>query len=150
MSEVRKTAIVPYPAAHLYHLVNEVEAYPQFLPWCANSKIVSRTPTEMWATITMQKGQLRKAFTTRNRLDPDKRISLRLVDGPFRRLEGEWRFDAIDDHTCRVSLDLEFEFSGPLLKLLIGPLFDQIAHSLVDAFCRRAAQVHKAAAAQSR
>ncbi len=145
MSEVHKSAVVPYSAAQLYHLVNDIEAYPQFLPWCASSKIVSRTPHEMWATISMQKGQLRKSFTTRNHLYPEHRIQLRLVDGPFRKLEGEWRFDACDEKSCRVNLDLEFDFSGPLLKLLIGPFFDQIAHSLVDAFCRRAAQVHNPA-----
>jgi ribosome-associated toxin RatA of RatAB toxin-antitoxin module len=142
MPSVKRSALVPYSAARMYALVNDIESYPRFLPWCRTTRIISRTEDEVRATIEMQKGALRKSFTTLNRLQPDKMMEVRLVEGPFRRLEGFWRFDALRPDACKVSLDLEFEFAGPVVSRVVGPVFHQIANSLVDAFCRRAVDVY--------
>ena len=142
MASVHKHAIVPYSAPEMYALVNDIEAYPQFLPWCRSTKILSRKPDEIRATIQIQKGPLQKAFTTSNRLHQDKMIDIRLVDGPFKRLDGYWRFDTLSEKACRVSLDMNFEFASGLMSMAVGPVFHQIANSLVDAFCQRAVTVY--------
>ncbi|PWV60488.1 polyketide cyclase/dehydrase/lipid transport protein [Plasticicumulans acidivorans] len=90
----------------------------------------------------MAKGAINKSFSTCNRMQPNKMIEMRLVDGPFRRLEGFWRFESLGEGACKISLDLEFEFSNSLLKIAIGPIFNQIANSLVDAFCKRAVDLY--------
>lgn len=143
MPAVNRHALVPYTPAEMFGLVDDVEAYPDFLPWCREARVLVRTEDEVRATIELAKGAVRKAFTTHNRLQKDKMIEMRLVEGPFRHLDGFWRFDALDGGgSCRVSLDLEFEFSSKVLAIAIGPVFNQIANSLVDAFARRAREVY--------
>ena len=142
MATVNKSALVPHAAAQMYALVDDVESYENFLPWCGASRVHSRSTDEVRATIEIAKGGLRKSFTTRNRLQPPELIRIELVDGPFRKLEGAWRFQALDEAACKVLLDLEYEFSNRLLKLAVGPVFGQIANTMVDAFCRRADQVY--------
>ena len=142
MTTVRKSALVSYSAAQMFELVDQIELYPEFLPWCRSATVLRRTEQEVEATIVMAKGAVNKAFTTRNRRYPHERIDLFLVNGPFRRLEGAWHFQALDEHACKVSLDLEFEFSNRLLKLAVGPVFHHIADTLVDSFCRRATQCY--------
>jgi ribosome-associated toxin RatA of RatAB toxin-antitoxin module len=122
----------------MYRLVDDVEAYPQFLPWCAGARVIQRQADEVHASIDIAHGAIRKTFATRNRLQPDKMIEMRLVEGPFKHLHGFWRFDALGEDGCKVSLDLEYEFSSKLLGLAIGPVFSQIANTLVDSFCQRA------------
>ncbi len=142
MATVRKSALVPHSAAQMFRLVNEVENYPQFLPWCSKTTVHHRDEDKVQATIEMHKGPLRKSFTTLNRLQRNKMMEIRLVEGPFRRLEGFWRFESLRDDACKVSLDLDFEFSGPLMSKLVGPVFHQIANTLVESFCQRAGQVY--------
>ncbi|MGF1526483.1 MAG: type II toxin-antitoxin system RatA family toxin [Candidatus Competibacterales bacterium] len=142
MSSVHKKAIVPYTPAQMYKLVNDVEAYPQFLPWCSGARVISRTTQEVWATVDINKGGVKKSFTTRNRLEPHRRINLRLVDGPFDRLEGAWHFIPQQGDGCQVELAMEFEFSSSMLRLVVGPVFQHIASTMVDAFCRRAAALY--------
>lgn len=142
MPTVSKNALVPYAASEMYALVNDIEAYPRFLPWCRSTRILSRNDDEIRATIELAKGKVRKSFTTCNRLQPSKMIEIRLVEGPFKRLEGFWRFQPLRDGACKVSLDMDFEFANTLLRLAIGPVFSQIANSLVDAFCKRAVEVY--------
>ena len=131
-----------YSAAQMFELVDRIELYPQFLPWCRSTAVLQRTEEEIKATIVMAKGAVNKSFTTRNRRYPNERIDLSLVDGPFRRLEGSWLFQALDEQACKVSLELEFEFSNRLLKLAVGPVFHAIADTLVDSFQRRAVELY--------
>jgi|SRR3972149_7336432 len=142
MSLISKNALVPYTAAEMYSLVDDIAAYPSFLPWCKDAKVLSRNEDEVSATIEMAKSGVHKSFTTFNRLQHNKMIEMRLLEGPFHHLEGFWRFDALDDRGCKVSLDLEFEFSNKIIRLTVGPVFDQVANTLVDAFCGRAIEVY--------
>ena len=142
MKTIRKQALVPYTPAEVYALVNDVAAYPQFLPWCGGSEVLYADADEMRARIDIQRGALRRSFATRNRIQRDKMIEVRLLEGPFRHLEGYWRFDALGDDGCRISFDLQFEFANRLVDATLGPVFQQIARSLVDAFCKRAEQVY--------
>ncbi|HFD92165.1 MAG TPA: type II toxin-antitoxin system RatA family toxin [Gammaproteobacteria bacterium] len=142
MPVVSKSAIVPHTAAQMYELVDDIPAYPQFLPWCKGTRVWHRDEDEVKASIELARGGIQKTFTTLNRLQKDKMIEMRLVEGPFRRLEGFWRFDALDETSCKVSLDMEYEFSSTLLKLSIGPVFNQITNTLLDAFIKRAKEVY--------
>jgi len=141
-TSVHKSVLVPYSADEMYALVADLESYPQFLPWCSDARILSQDADRVEAMIEMSKGGIRKSFTTRNRLQPGKMIEMRLREGPFRRLEGYWRFDPLGDDGSKVSLDLEFEFATRMLELVIGPVFNQIVESLVDAFHQRAVAVY--------
>jgi ribosome-associated toxin RatA of RatAB toxin-antitoxin module len=142
MPSVKRSALVPFSAAQMYALVNEIESYPQFLPWCRSTHILHRNDDEVRATIEMQKGALHKSFTTINRLQPGKMMEVSLVEGPFRKLDGFWRFEALRADASKVSLDLDFELAGPVVSRVVGPIFHQIANSLVDAFCKRAVEVY--------
>jgi ribosome-associated toxin RatA of RatAB toxin-antitoxin module len=126
----------------MFALVNDIEAYPQFLPWCRSARVHSRDEDEVRATLELARGAIQKSFTTCNRLQKDKMIEVRLVEGPFQRLEGFWRFDALREDASKVSLDLEFEFSSRLVGFALGPVFNQIANTLVDSFKVRAVQVY--------
>ncbi len=142
MPTINKSALVPHSAAKMYALVNDIEAYQDFLPWCGSSTVLSHGEDEIRASIDIAHGSLHKSFTTRNRLQPGKMIEMRLEKGPFRHLEGFWRFDELDENACKVRLDLDFEFSNRLVGMAMGPIFNQIANSLVDAFVKRAEQVY--------
>jgi ribosome-associated toxin RatA of RatAB toxin-antitoxin module len=126
----------------MYQLVADVESYPRFLPWCGSSHSRSLTQDEVEASIEIVRGHLRKKFTTRNRMIKDRGIHMRLLKGPFRYLEGQWRFEPLGNAGCKVSLDMDFQFSNALMRALIGPAFSEIANSLVDSFCRRAVEVY--------
>lgn len=142
MATVKKSALVLYSAAEMYNLVNDIESYPQFLPWCRSSSVVLCGEDELRATIEMAKGAVHKTFTTSNRMQKHKMIDIRLLEGPFQRLEGYWRFEPLRADACKVSLDMEFEFSSALLRKVVEPVFKQIANSLVDAFCKRAVDLY--------
>lgn len=142
MTTINKSALVPYSSAQMFDLVDNIEAYPEFLPWCRSTRVISRDEDLVRATIELSKGGVDKAFTTANRNQKNKMIEIRLVDGPFKRLDGFWRFDPLGDEGCKISLDLEFEFSSRMLGMVVGPVFSQIANSLVDAFQKRAKDVY--------
>ncbi|MBB71026.1 MAG: ubiquinone-binding protein [Legionellales bacterium] len=139
---INRKAVVPYTAQQMYNLVNDIPSYPEFLPWCESSEILSATDDEIRATLVLSKGGLQKAFTTCNRLQKDKMIEVRLVSGPFHHLEGFWRFENIDGGGSKVSLDMEFEFSNRILSMMLGPIFNQIANSFVEVFSERAKVVY--------
>lgn len=141
MPIIHRTALVAYSASQMFGLVNAIEDYPQFLPWCKTSKILSANEDEIRANLLLAKGGLEKSFTTCNRLQKDKMIEIRLLDGPFRHLEGFWQFDAVEN-SCQITLNLEFEFAGKLLSMAFGPFFNQAANSLVEAFTKRATQIY--------
>lgn len=137
-----KSALVSYDAGEMFDIVNDIESYPQFLPWCGSAEVSFRSEDEVQASIEISHSGIHKTFTTRNRLQKDKMIEVRLVDGPFKQLEGFWQFKNLGNQGCKVSLDLEYEFSSKMLAMVVGPVFNQIATSLVDAFCKRADQIH--------
>lgn len=133
---------MPYSPAEMFALVDEIEAYPEFLPGCRGTRVLSRSADEVRATIELSKGGVEKAFTTCNRSQQNKMIEVRLVEGPFKHLNGFWRFDPLGESGCKVSFDLEFEFASRVLSMVVGPVFSQIANSLVDSFLKRAEQVY--------
>jgi len=139
---INKTALIPYSAAKMYDLVADVDSYQHFLPWCGGSKILSQTDDEVQGQVRIQHMGMDKTFTTLNRMQKNKMIEMKLIDGPFKQLQGFWRFDSLDENACKISLDLEFEFSNKIMSLAFGPIFSQIANSMVDAFCKRAIAVY--------
>lgn len=142
MRKVQRSALVPYPAEEMFALVDEVEAYPRFLPWCRNARVESRQGEVLRASLELSRGGLHKWFTTENRREPGRRIDIRLVEGPFRRLEGHWRFEPLGAEGSKVSLDMEFEFASRMLDVMFGPVFHQICNSLLEAFVREAHARH--------
>jgi ribosome-associated toxin RatA of RatAB toxin-antitoxin module len=142
VTTITRSVLLPYSAAEMYALVNDVEAYPQFLPWCRAAQVLSRDEDMVQARIELALRGIHKAFTTCNRLQKNKMIEVRLLEGPFRHLEGYWRFDALSEDSCKILLDMEFEFATWLLDRALGSIFGQIVTTLVDAFRRRAVQVY--------
>ena len=138
MREVKRSALVNKPPAEVFALINDIESYPQFLPWCTHAQIDTRSERESVATIGVRQRSLHGQFTTRNSLDPVRRVHMQLVSGPFRTLEGEWLLTPIDGGGCRVELTMRFAFSNRLTGLLFEPLFAETLGSLVDAFVARA------------
>lgn len=143
MSHIKRSALVHYSPAEMYALVNDVAAYPKFLPWCKSSKVISQSDTEMKASVEIAKGALNRTFTTKNTLQKNSRIEIALVDGPFKTLHGAWTFHPLKhDEACKIELDLVFQFDSGLVSIAARPVFTQIANSLVDAFSKRAVEVY--------
>lgn len=128
---------MPYAAARMYALVDDIEAYPKFLPWCPRAEVLAAAGREKTARLTLARGGLRTSFTTRNALEPGRRIDMRLLDGPFRRLHGVWTFADIP-HGSRVALDMEFEVKGSLRLIALPAVFAEICNRLVNAFVAEA------------
>ena len=137
MREVKRSALVNQSPARLFALINDIDSYPQFLPWCTHARVDSRTEQELVATIGVRQGALQGEFTTRNTLDPDRSVQMRLVTGPFRTLEGEWLLTPVADG-CRVELTMRFAFRNAVTGLLFEAKFAETVGSLVDAFVARA------------
>jgi ribosome-associated toxin RatA of RatAB toxin-antitoxin module len=122
----------------MFSLINDIERYPEFVPWCTAARIDSRKDHEVVATLNIKRGPLKAEFTTRNLLEPDRRVLMQFVSGPFRVLEGLWTLTPLGDLGCRVELEMRFEFANRLTGTLFEPLFEDTAGSLVDAFVKRA------------
>lgn len=137
MTIVKQSRVVPYTCEQMFTLVTSVEEYSEFLPYCAESLVRHRDEDEIQATLVISAAGMTKSFTTRNRHQINKMIEIRLVDGPFSHLEGFWRFDE-EPEGCRMSFDLEFEFAGRMLSMMLGPVFEQVTDKMIDAFCKRA------------
>lgn len=142
MNTLKRSAIVAYSARQMFELVDNIEEYPRFLPWCHSSKIISRTNTEVIAELEVAWKGVHKSFSTRNRLCPYDKIEIDLVNGPLQHLEGIWAFQPLEDHASKVMLDLEFAFAGSFIDMLFQPVFQHIASTLVDAFCKRAVDLY--------
>ena len=142
MRSIERHAIVPFAPAAMYELVADIEHYPDFLPWCEAARIVSRSDDEVVAGLTIGLGALRTSFTTANKLDGPQALIMTLVDGPFSSLEGRWRFDALGESGCKVSLDMEFEFASTTQDLLFGRIFESLCNDLIDAFTLRARSLY--------
>ena len=145
MAQINRSALVPYSAAQMYQLVDGISLYPQFLPWCRTAVEHQRDADQVKASLEIAKGAVNKKFTTLNRLQHNKTIEMRLIDGPFQHLHGFWRFDELKAGACKVSLDLNFDFSNKIMSLLVGPVFNQVANTLVDSFVERARKVYGSA-----
>jgi ribosome-associated toxin RatA of RatAB toxin-antitoxin module len=138
MREVKRSALIAESPARMYGLVNDIERYPEFVPWCTAARVVSRKEGEVVATLAIKRGPLHSEFTTRNLLEPDKRVLMQFVSGPFRVLEGLWTFTPLGELGCRVELEMRFEFANRVAATIFEPLFENTAASLVDAFVKRA------------
>lgn len=141
MTNVKQARTMPYTPEQLFNMVDDIERYHEFLPYFNSSQVNFRNEDEVEATLTVTMAGFNKSFTTRNRLQRNKMIELRLVDGPFSHLEGFWRFDEVPAG-CHVSFDLEFDFAGSWLSSLMGPMFEQVAQSMIDSFAKRAEELY--------
>jgi ribosome-associated toxin RatA of RatAB toxin-antitoxin module len=143
MALVEKSVLVPYSAAAMFALVDDIERYPEFLPWCASSQVHRESSSVLEATLEIRYLGIRQSFTTRNTLTTGERIDMALKDGPFSELAGSWHFTALREDACKVELKLAYRFSSNVLESLIGPVFATIAASLVDSFTRRAQTLYR-------
>lgn len=142
MAIIQRSAIVPHTAEEMYQLVNDIEDYPVFIPWCHATEVHSKDEDEIRATLHFEGGGFSKSFTTCNRLQKNKMIEMRLINGPFKHLEGFWRFEHQGNGECLVRLDLEFELANKILGIAFGTVFNQVANTLVDAFSKRAEEIY--------
>lgn len=142
MTTVDKSALVIYSAEEMYALVADIPAYGDFLPWCGGARILEQEADRVVAAIDITYKNVRKSFTTENRLVPGQKIAMNLLDGPFRYLRGHWSFAPLDAQASKISLHLDFEFSNMLMAIALGPVFGGIADSMVESFRRRAEQVY--------
>jgi ribosome-associated toxin RatA of RatAB toxin-antitoxin module len=142
MKSVTRSALVSFSAQQMFDLVEAVEQYPQFLPWCSGSSVSHRDAEVTQATIHINFRGIKQSFSTENHKQPPERMTLQLVEGPFRMLDGEWRFSALGAEACRIDFRLSYEFSSGLLEKLVGPVFGHIAGTMVDAFLKRADNVY--------
>ncbi len=142
MAEVVKTVLVPYSAAEMFELVDRVEEYPQFLPWCGGTELHERTADITSATIHLHYLHVKQHFTTENAKHYPDEMEIRLKSGPFRKLEGYWRFKILAVSACKIEFALHYEFSSGLLEKVLGPVFGVITNNLVDAFVHRAEKVY--------
>lgn len=136
MTRIQRHALVMNSARRMFHLVNEVEAYPQHFGWCEKATVLDRKADSMIARLDLRIAGLRTHFTTHNRWVEPTRLDLHLVDGPFKHLEGHWSFHALDEEACKVALKLEFDIAGPLIGGALGFGFQGLTDRLVDDFCR--------------
>lgn len=145
MKTVHKSVLIWYSAAEMFALVTDIPSYPEFLPWCDQASVVEQTPVGMTAKVGISLAGMSQSFTTRNIHEKDRKVSLKLVNGPFSKLDGHWDFTPVGkggERACKVEFNLRYDFDNAALATLVGPVFDKIAGSLVDAFVKRAAQVY--------
>lgn len=145
MKTVHKSVLIWFSAEEMFALVTDVDRYPQFLPWCDRAEVLAREHDAMTARVGMSIGGIKQSFTTRNLHQPGRQVRMSLLDGPFSSLDGRWDFTPVgeaDERACKVEFHLSYDFSSAALSALVGPVFERIAGSLVDAFVKRAHQVY--------
>jgi ribosome-associated toxin RatA of RatAB toxin-antitoxin module len=142
MTVVEKSALVKFSARQMFDLVNDIEAYPRFLPWCSGSRILKREGDIVEAELLISKGGFKKSFSTRNIIDEGGRITVSLLEGPFSYLEGTWDFMPLREDASKISLNLEFEMPGLLANLAFGAVFNQICNTMVSSFTQRAKEIY--------
>lgn len=142
MPQVERSALVPYTPEQMFALVSDIERYPEFVPWVSGADILERNSGEIVARLAMERSGVKEQFTTRNLLDPPYHMDLRLVDGPFKLLEGRWSFEEIPGKGSRIGLSIRFEFANPLLAMLLNKSFEKSCGQLVDAFVERSRAIH--------
>ena len=141
MKSIVRSALVEHAAAEMYALVDDIEAYPRFLPWCLDAH-VQGSGEHKRATLTVGVGGIRQTFTTQNENHPARAIDMRLVEGPFRAFSAAWRFTPLGERACQIEYSMRYQFASRTLARLLEPLFNQIADTMVDAFTRRADELH--------
>ena len=139
MTTFSTAVCVPHTPEQMYALVNDVEAYPGYIPMCTEVQLIKRDENSLTARISLAKGKIKLGFTTQNTMDPGQRIDMRLVDGPFKRLNGTWTFRPEGEKGCVVRLAMDFEFANALLGLAFGPFFKEVTEAMVEAFSKQAA-----------
>ena len=144
MPQISRTALVPYSAEQMYTLVNDVNAYPDFLPGCTGSRVLESGPTQMTAAVDVSKAGISKTFTTRNILTSNQSILMQLVDGPYKKLIGGWKFIPLSQDACKIEFHLDFEFTNKLIEMAFGRIFKELALNMVQAFTMRAREVYSA------
>lgn len=144
MPSISRSALVMFNVEQMYQLINDIVAYPQFIPDCGDSKIISQDQHEMVAGLLVSKGGLKKWFTTKNTLLSNTEVNMTLVDGPFKKLTGGWQLTALSEEACKISLHLEYEFSSKVFDLAFGRVFNGLANNMVHAFTQRAKDVYGA------
>jgi ribosome-associated toxin RatA of RatAB toxin-antitoxin module len=142
MAQIQKSALLWYSAQQMYALVIDVDAYPQFLPWCRAAEVHDESSHAMHATLHIDYRGLKQSFTTRNAHKPGERIDMQLEQGPFSQLQGQWRFVPLAKDACRVEFDLVYRFASAALEAVAGPVFGAIASTMVDSFVKRAEAVY--------
>jgi ribosome-associated toxin RatA of RatAB toxin-antitoxin module len=142
--EVRKSVLIGHSAQQMFDLVDGVDRYPEFLPWCAAASAVPVDASRVRASVTISYHGVKQSFTTENTRTPPQQIDIRLAEGPFRRLDGSWRFISLGEKACKIEFCLQYQFSSRLLEKLVGPVFGYIANTLVEAFISRADRLYGA------
>jgi len=142
MTTVKKSALVKFSANQMFDLVDDIESYPEFLPWCSGSKILKREEGIVEAELLISKAGFNKSFATRNRSDGHGKLFMSLLDGPFSSLEGVWNFMPLREDASKISLDLEFEMHGKFASLAFGAVFNQICNTMVSSFTERAKVIY--------
>ena len=143
MPTISRSALVMYSVEQMYKLINDIVAYPQFIPNCGDSKIISTQDNEITAALMVSKGGLKKWFTTKNTLISNKKVQLDLVDGPFKKLTGYWQLTELSEDACKISLQLDYEFSNKVFDLAFGRVFNSLTNNMVQAFTERAKEVYQ-------
>ncbi len=143
MTHIERSALVMHSAQRMFDLVNDVKRYPEFLPWCIDAHVQSESEGELVAGLTIKKGGIKQSFTTRNAKKSPEWMSMELLDGPFKKLNGMFKFKALSEEACKVVFELDFEVSGKILALTLTPIFKQATNTMVDAFVKRADQIYK-------
>lgn len=138
MAEIEKTVLVEYSAEQMFNLVDRVEQYPEFLPWCGGTSVDPQDETTTHATVKINYHYVKHSFTTENKRTPPELIEMTLLDGPFEHLDGYWRFIPLSDEACKIEFRLHYTFSHKFLEKLVGPVFHMIANSFVESFIERA------------
>ena len=142
MAEIEKSVLVDYSAGQMFALVDAIEDYPKFLPWCDGASIAPQTEQVTHATLMINYHHVKHSFTTENTRRPPELIEIKLRDGPFQHLDGYWRFIPLAEHACKIEFRLHYAFSSKLLEKLLGPVFHIIANSFMEAFIKRAEEVY--------
>ncbi|MBL8386333.1 MAG: type II toxin-antitoxin system RatA family toxin [Burkholderiales bacterium] len=142
MPQIRKSVLVPYSAERMFALVARVPEYPRFMPWCGGARESVEADGRVRATVDIDFRGVRSSFTTMNSHEAPARIAMRLAEGPFADLAGEWRFTPLDESACKVEFRLDYEFASSVLGRVVAPVFDSIANSFIDAFARRAEDLY--------
>ncbi len=142
MAAIVRSAIVGYSAEQMFALVDDIEAYPQFLPWCRSSAVLGRTADSVTAKLSVGLKGIQQSFTTENSNRPAASIQMRLVEGPFRKFVASWKFEPLGEHAAKIEFSMNYQLSAGLVAKVLGPLFDHIADTMVEAFHRRARTVY--------
>jgi ribosome-associated toxin RatA of RatAB toxin-antitoxin module len=142
MAVVHKSVLLPYSAEQMFALVDKIEDYPKFLPWCGGADVRTREGNKVVAMLTINYHGVKQSFSTENTNTPPTSINMVLIEGPFKQLHGTWNFKPLREDACKIEFELHYEFSSRVLEQLIGPVFNFIANSFVDSFCKRAEVVY--------